>query len=53
MVDYIENQIENMEKMGADSMSILLDFNHKNGKKYLVNIHIQEDDESEVEENGD
>ena len=44
MVDYIEKQIENMEKMGADRMNILLDFNHYNGKKYKVNIHIQEDD---------
>lgn len=42
-----------MEKMGADSISIMMNFEHKNNnKKYLVHISIQEDDESEVEKDG-
>lgn len=53
MIDYIENQIESMEKMGADSVSVFINLEHKNNnKKYLVHISIQEDDESEVEEYG-
>lgn len=53
MVDYIKKQIEIMEKMGADNISIMMNFKHKNNnKKYLVHFNIQEDDESKVEENG-
>lgn len=53
MVDYIEKQIEIMEKMGADNVSIMMNFEHKNNnKKYLVHISIQENDCSEVEEDG-
>lgn len=53
MIDFIKSQVDGMEKMGADSVSMMINFKQENiNKKYLVHINIQEDDESEAEENG-
>lgn len=54
MIDFIKSQVDVMEELGADSVSIMINFKQENSdKKYLVHINILEEDESEAEENGD